>query len=108
MNAHLVTATRRSVFVNRRRAEFKRELKSGDTRLSALLRAGIPDWLGSIDAERLLLMAPRVGRSAAFSLLLEAHLGPMQQARFITTRQRLLLAGELEKIEALTHREPSR
>lgn len=83
------------------RAALKRELKSGDAKLSQILRDEIPRWLGSMRAERLLQMTPRVGPHAASSLLQEAELGPMQLARFITTRQRLLLALELEKIENL-------
>jgi hypothetical protein len=83
------------------RAEFKRKLKQGTIRLSEVLREGLPLWLGSMPAERLLLCAPRVGPAATRSLLLEAHLSPMQEARFITTRQRNLLADELEKIEGL-------
>ena len=84
-----------------RRSELKRELKKGSVRLSEVLRAEIPSWLETMSAERLLMCAPRVGRAAAASLLLEAHLGPMQEARYITTRQRNLLADELEKIENL-------
>jgi hypothetical protein len=93
---------------NVRRAEFKRELKAGTRRLSEVLRAEIPDWLGSMPAERLLRCAPRVGTSAASSLLQEARLGPRQEARYITTRQRNLLASELEKIENLKGKEAIR
>jgi hypothetical protein len=86
----------------RRRAQFKRELKSGEARLSSVLREEIPDWLASTMAERLLRMVPRVGDRAVRSLLLQAQLGGGQEAKYITTRQRLLLADELEKIENLT------
>lgn len=94
----------RAQSVNFARATFKRELKLDNVALSKLLRDGIPDWLGSMAAEQLLRCAPRVGPQAAASLLLEARLGPMQEARHITTRQRLLLADELEKIENLRGR----
>lgn len=87
--------------VNRARADYKAELKSGKARLSWLLRDGVPDWLGSMRAEHLLRLAPRVGTSAVASLLAEANLGPMQEARHITVRQLNLLADELEKIENL-------
>jgi hypothetical protein len=88
----------------RRRAQFKRELKSGEARLSEVLNKEIPDWLGTMMAEPLLLMAPRVGSRAVRSLLLQAQLGGGQEARHITTRQRLLLADELEKIEQLARK----
>jgi hypothetical protein len=101
MNAQLASATRRAVEVKQRRAAFKRELKDGSARLSTVLRDGIPDWLGTMTAEKLLFCTPRVGVHAAVSLLDEAQLGPTQRARLITVRQRLLLADELEKIEAL-------
>ena len=84
-----------------RRAELKRELKSRSASLPAILRTEIPEWLETLPAERLLLMAPHVGPRVAPRLLLKAHLGPMQEARHITTRQRNLLADELEKIEGL-------
>lgn len=90
--------------VRERRSRLKRELKAGEARLSVMLRDEIPDWLASMDAERLLLMAPRVGTHAMRSLLLEARLGPRQEARHITVRQRSLLAAELERIENLQRR----
>lgn len=107
MSAQPVQALERANEVKQRRAQFKRDMKAGTTRMSTLLREGIPDWLATTDAERLLLMAPRVGHRAAFSLLREARLGPAQEARHITERQRLLLADQLEHIENLrsTHRE---
>jgi hypothetical protein len=86
-----------------RRAELKRELKSGTVKLSRIFRDDLPEWLETMPAERLLLCAPRVGTRAVHSLLLEARLGPMQEAQYITTRQRNLLADELEKIENLKH-----
>lgn len=101
------TATERAAALSKgnehrtRRANLKRELKAGDQKLSQILRDEIPDWLESMSAERLLLCAPRVGHVATSSLLNEASLGPMQRAKHITTRQRLLLAEELEKIEGL-------
>lgn len=101
MNPQPIEALRRANEVSSRRAAFKRELKTGEERLSSVLREGIPDWLATMTAERLLLCAPRVGVHAAVSLLSEARLGPTQEAGLITTRQRFLLADELEKIEAL-------
>jgi hypothetical protein len=101
VNAYTLAAGQRGREVHIRRAEFKRELKAGEVKLSTVLREGIPDWLETLTAEKLLLFAPRVGPSAKRSLLQEAHLGPMQRAEHITTRQRLLLADELEKIENL-------
>jgi hypothetical protein len=87
--------------VRERRAELKRELKAGDAKLSQILRDEIPAWLETLSAERLLRGTPHVGPHAASSLLQEAELGPRQPAKHITTRQRLLLAVELEKIENL-------
>jgi len=101
MSAQTSTAGRKGVESMKARANLKRELKSGDQKLSQLLREGVPEWLETMEAERLLKCGRRVGGKAARSLLFEAHLGPMQQARHITIRQRLLLAEELEKIEGL-------
>lgn len=101
MNPQLREATARASEVQALRAQLKRDLKSGDAALSVILREGIPDWLATMSAERLLLMAPRVGVHAVVSLLEEARLGPTQEARHITTRQRFVLADELEKIESL-------
>jgi hypothetical protein len=107
VNPQLVEATKRANEVKQRRAAFKRELKSGDAKLSEILRDELPAWLATLTAERLLQCVPRVGVHAVVSLLDEAQLGPMQEARHITERQRLLLADELEKIEGLVHREVS-
>lgn len=101
MSAQTIAAALKGNESMKARANLKRELKAGDQKLSQILRAEFPAWLESMTSERLLLCAPRVGVHVASSLLLEAHLGPMQQARHITTRQRLLLAEELEKIEGL-------
>jgi hypothetical protein len=101
MSAQSMEALRRGHEVKKSRAAFKRELKSGSVQLSPLLRDGIPDWLESLDAEHLLQLVPWIGFKRAHRLLADAHLGPMQQARHITTRQRNLLAEELEKIEGL-------
>lgn len=101
MSAQAIQALDRGREVRERRARLKRELKAGDARLAVIIRDGIPDWLGSMSAESLLLAVPRVGARAVRSLLLEARLGPMQEARHITTRQRLLLADQLERIENL-------
>jgi len=101
MNHQLAEATRRGNEVKVRRARLKRELRAGEAKLSEILRDEIPDWLATMSAERLLCMAPRVGVHAAVSLLQEAQLGPVQRARHITSRQRLLLADQLEIIEAL-------
>lgn len=101
LSAAREAALAKGTMTNVRRAEFKRELKLGTVKLSAVLRAEIPEWLESMSAEGLLKCAPRVGASACASLLLEARLGPMQEARHITVRQRNLLADELEKIENL-------
>lgn len=101
MSAQSMQALGRATEVKQRRAALKRELKAGDARLSEILREEIPDWLWTLPAERLLCLAPRVGAHACVSLLAEANLGPTQEARQITTRQRLLLADELEKIEGL-------
>jgi hypothetical protein len=87
--------------IRSRRSVLKHELKEGRANLSEILRDELPDWLGSMTAERLLFMAPRVGAHAAVSLLQQAQLGPQQRASQITPRQRLLLADEMEKIEAL-------
>lgn len=101
MSAHTDAAGRKGQEVIQRRAQLRRELKSGTVKLADLLREGVPDWLGSMRAERLLCMAPRVREKASSSLLSEAHLSPMQECCRITTRQRLLLADELEKIANL-------
>lgn len=101
MSTQSLAAGRKGHEVIQRRAQLKRELKTGTVKLADLLREGIPDWLGSMRAERLLCMAPRVREKASASLLQEANLGPMQECRYITTRQRNLLADESEKIENL-------
>lgn len=94
-------ALRKGTEVGKCRAKFKMELKNGTVKLSEILRDEVPEWLASMPAERLLLCAPRVGVRAAHSLLLQTHLGLMQRSDRITTRQRNLLAEELEKIEKL-------
>ena len=101
MSAQTLAAGRKGVEVTQRRARLRRELKTGNAKLPQILREDLPEWLESMTAERLLLWAPRVGSAAVSSLLEEARLGPMQEARYITTRQRNLLADELEKIENL-------
>ena len=81
------------------RAQLKREIKSGEARVSEVLASPIPDWLERLTVEELLRSCPFIRATRACRMLAKVPIGPTRTVGETTRRQRLILAGLLREWE---------
>lgn len=80
-------ALKRGNAIRLRRAQLKRDLKSGSASVLDLIEDP-PEYILSMKLLDLLLAAPRVGRVKALTLLKRCEISPVKTVGGITSRQR--------------------
>jgi hypothetical protein len=97
--SHHAVAAKRGREVGMRRAELKRQLRAGETRVTAVLQEN-PDWVATMFVETLGLLTPSLWRRQYLRMATEAGVGLTATVGRLTDRQRGALAHCLDEWEA--------
>jgi 23S rRNA A1618 N6-methylase RlmF len=89
-----MTALQRANEIRSKRAELKREIKAGRTRVRAVLLEP-PDYMESMKVFDLILCAPKYGRVKVNNILALCRISPSKTLGGLSERQRAELHGML-------------
>lgn len=90
-------ALERANEIRTRRAELKREIKSGEVLISSVFQGPIPSWLRSEQIGRLLKAVPLVGESRAREVLQSVRLDGMRTIGNLTAHEKAALILRLRE-----------
>jgi hypothetical protein len=89
-------ALRRANEIRSRRAQLKRDLKAGKTKVEALL-LDPPDYVLSAKAFDMILAVPKYGRVKANRILTQCRISPSKTIGGLSERQRAELVTQLRR-----------
>ena len=92
-------ALRRANEIRSKRAQLKRDLKAGKTKIEALL-LDPPDYVMSAKAFDMILAVPKYGRVKANKILTQCRISPSKTIGGLSQRQRGELVGQLRRYSA--------